>query len=160
MSNFNSNIKIYSREKLEMLIETGLPKNVAIISFYDPSSDRTPKEYKHIDFSGCNNHVFLVGIHDIDIEILNEYGLTYDTYFPEVNELSRFIYDSIDNGLDIICQCEYGQSRSAGCAAAILEHFAKNGISIFADYHYYPNQMIFNKTLEALKSYEDRKTKD
>ena len=53
--------------------------------------------------------------------------------------------------MDIICQCDYGQSRSAACAAAILEHFERNGISIFADYRYYPNQLVFNKVLKALK---------
>ncbi|NLB62365.1 MAG: hypothetical protein GX802_08150 [Clostridiales bacterium] len=54
----------------------------------------------------------------------------------------------------MICQCEYGQSRSAACAAAILEHFNNNGISVFADYRYYPNQLIFNKMLEALNRYK------
>ena len=55
------------------------------------------------------------------------------------------LYDAYEKGLDIICQCEYGQSRSAGCAAAILEHFQGNGITIFRDYKYYPNKLIFNK---------------
>ena len=39
--------------------------------------------------------------------------------------------------MDIICQCEHGQSRSAACAAAIKEHFEKSGIEVFADYRYY-----------------------
>ena len=48
-----------------------------------------------------------------------------------------------------------GQSRSAACAAAILEFYEKNGISIFADYRYYPNQLVFNKVKKALeKEYE------
>ena len=57
-----------------------------------------------------------------------------------------------NNGMDIICQCEYGQSRSAGCAAAILEHYEHRGIDIFRDYKYYPNQLIFNKIYDALNS--------
>ena len=89
-------------------------------------------------------------IYDIDIEVLGDFGLTYDTCFPEVNVLAKFIDKAKNDGMDIICQCEYGQSRSAGCAAAILEHYYKNGISIFADYRYYPNQLIFNKIYEAL----------
>ena len=53
--------------------------------------------------------------------------------------------------MDLICQCEYGQSRSAACAAAILEFYDKNGISIFADYRYYPNQLVYNKVKDALE---------
>ena len=89
----------------------------------------------------------------IDIEVLPEYDLTFETYFTEVDELAEFIDEAYNKNMDIICQCEYGQSRSAACAAAILEYYNKNGISIFADYRYYPNQMIFNKVLDALKKY-------
>ena len=62
-------------------------------------------------------------------------------------------------GMDIICQCEYGQSRSAACAAAIKEHFEKSGIEVFADYRYYPNQLIFNKLRDALSSWKQKKQK-
>ena len=41
--------------------------------------------------------------------------------------------------------------RAAACAAAIKEYYEHNGISIFADYRYYPNQLIFNKVLDALR---------
>ena len=46
----------------------------------------------------------------------------------------------------------YDQSRSAGCAAAILEHFYRRGIDIFADYKYYPNQVVYHKVFDALES--------
>lgn len=39
------------------------------------------------------------------------------------------------------------------CAAAMKEHFEKSGIDIFADYRYYPNQLIFNKLRDALSHY-------
>ena len=52
----------------------------------------------------------------------------------------------------MICQCDYGQSRGTGCAAAILEHFYHTGISIFADYNYYPNQVVYHKVFDALES--------
>ena len=61
--------------------------------------------------------------------------------------------------MDIICQCEHGQSRSAACAAAIKEHFEKSGIEVFADYRYYPNQMIFNKLRDALSRRNHKKKK-
>lgn len=148
-------VKIYSREAAEELIENGFPTNVAIISFYDPPRRRTGEISYPVDYSSRTDRVFAIPLHDIDIEILDEYGLTFDTYFPEVNELAKFIRHADEDGFDIICQCEYGQSRSAACAAAILEYYHKIGISIFADYRYYPNQLVFNKVKDALeKEYE------
>ena len=77
--------------------------------------------------------------------------LTADTYFPEAQALAEFIICAERDGLDILCQCEYGQSRSAACAAAIKEYFFGNGITVFADYRYYPNQLVFNKVYDALR---------
>ena len=76
-----------------------------------------------VDYKGKAKRVFAVAIPDIDIEILGDYGLTFDTYFPEADRLAEYIDRAYKDGLDIICQCEYGQSRSAACAAAILEHY-------------------------------------
>ena len=145
-------IQIMSRKCVEELIVRGFPKNTAVISFYDPKSKRTPTDYAPLDYTGVCNRVFFVPIHDIDIEILGDFGLTFETYFPEASELAIFIKQAINDGLDIICQCEYGQSRSAACSAAIKEYYDRSGIEIFADYRYYPNQMIFNKMLSALQN--------
>ncbi len=143
-------IQIFSRKAIEELLQNDFPENTAVISFYDPPSKRTGEVFKPVDYKGKAERVFTIPIHDIDIEILEDYGLTFDTYFPEVNSLSEYIHRTYKDGLDIICQCEYGQSRSAACAAAILEHYYKDGISIFADYRYYPNQLIYNKLKKAL----------
>ncbi|MCC8016361.1 MAG: hypothetical protein LIO43_03060 [Clostridiales bacterium] len=148
------NVKIYSRKAMEELLSKGLPENVAVISFYDPKSKRTPKDYSPIDYSGKCKRVFQIGVHDIDLDILADYGLTYNTYLPESDELAKFIYEAKNVGLDIICQCEYGQSRSAACAAAILEYFYQSGISVFADYRYYPNQMVFHKVFDSLEKFK------
>ena len=145
-------ITIMSRKAIEELIMDGFPDNVAVISFFDPKSKRTPKDYAPVDYTNVCSRVFPVAIHDIDIEILSDYGLTFETYFPEATALARYIIKSVAEGYDIICQCEYGQSRSAACAAAIKEHYGKRGIEIFADYRYYPNQLVFNKLLCALKA--------
>lgn len=140
------NIEIYSRKAMEELLRQGVPEDTAVISFYDP----TPKGREPIDYSGKAERVFQVALHDIDFDILKMFGLSYETYFPEADSLAGFILSAQADGLDMICQCEYGQSRSAGCAAAILEYFCKRGISVFADYRYYPNQMVYNKVYEAL----------
>ena len=142
-------VRICSRDEVETLLKNDFPENVAVISFYDPPYRGVVMN--PVDYSSKTNRVFYVAVHDIDIDILSDYGLTFDTYFPEANSLAEFICSAEKDGLDIICQCEYGQSRSAGCAAAILEYFNNNGISIFANYKYYPNQLIFNKLFDALK---------
>lgn len=147
------NVTVCSRADMEKLLTTGLPEHTAVISFSDPVTEKTTEEELPLDFTGKCDRVFQIQIHDIDIEILGDFELTYETYFPEVQDLAEFIYRAKMDKQDIICQCEYGQSRSAGCAAAILEHFTHNGISIFADYRYYPNQMVYHKVFDALENY-------
>ena len=139
------NVKIYSRKAMEELFQQGISENTAIISFYDPA----PKGREPIDYSGKAERVFQVALHDIDFDILEMFGLSYETYFPEADSLAEFILSAQAEDMDIVCQCEYGQSRSAGCGAAILEYFCKTGISVFADYRYYPNQMVYNKVYLA-----------
>ena len=143
-------VSIYSRNSIKELIEKGFPQNTAVISFYTPK-DKRDYEENRVNYDGVCNKVFYVGIPDIDIEILSEYGYTYKTYLAEADELAKFIYEAKADGLDIICQCDYGQSRSAACAAAILEHFEGRGIDIFVDYRYYPNQLVYHKIFDALE---------
>ena len=144
------NITILSRKAAEEMISSGFPKNTAVISFYDPES-RHDADYAPVDYKGKCERYIGVCVRDIDIEILGDYGLTFETYLTEANAIAKFILSAKHDGLDIICQCEYGQSRSAACAAAIKEYFEGRGIEIFADYKYYPNQLIFNKILNALR---------
>lgn len=143
-------VSIYSRKATEQLLKEYFPNNTAVISFYDPPSKRTGEVFRPVDYKNKADRVFTVPLYDIDLEILEDYGLTFESYFPEADKLAAFIHKAVDDSMDLICQCEYGQSRSAACAAAILEFYNKNGISIFADYCYYPNQLVFNKIKEAL----------
>lgn len=149
-------VSIYSREKIEKIIDTDFPKNTAVISFYDPKGIRSDN-LTPVDYKNKTEMIYQVALYDIDFEYLYKYNLTYDTYLPEAKEIAEFIYKAKEKGFDIICQCQYGQSRSAGCTAAILEHFEKNGISIFANYNYYPNQVVFNKMLKALDEVKDER---
>ena len=146
-------VEIYSRKAIKELMDKGFPQNVAVISFYTPSNKLEGMQ-SPVDYSGICNNVFYVGIPDIDIEILADYGYTYESYLAKTNELAKFIYEAKANSRDIICQCDYGQSRSAACAAAILQHFEGRGIDIFADYRYYPNQLVYHKIFDALKNYK------
>ena len=148
-------ITVYSREEIEAIISNDkFPANTAVISFYDPAIKRIDKDYTHVDYSGVCDHVFYSELDDLDLEVLKDKGYTYDTYFSEADKIAEFVYHAYSSGMDIICQCEYGQSRSAGCAAAILEHFYHAGISVFADYRRYPNQVVYHKVFDALESYK------
>ena len=123
------------------------PKNAVVISFYDPPGKFRDAEYRPVDYTAKTNCVFQIALYDIDLAILPKY------HFTEASDLAEFIFEAYQDGLDIICQCEYGESRSSGCAAAIHEYFYKDGIKIFADYRYYPNQMVYHKVYDALERY-------
>lgn len=144
---------------MEKLLKSDFPENVAIISFYDPPGSFRDADYQPVDYSTKTDCVFEVALHDIDLAVLPKYHLTYETYFPEADELAEFIFTAKKDGKDIICQCEYGESRSSGCAAAIHEYFYKNGIDVFADYRYYPNQMVYHKVYDGLEKYGTRNGK-
>ena len=146
-------INIHSRSSIGELIQKGFPKKTAVISFYTPKSKREYAESR-VNYSGVCDRVFYVGIPDIDIEILGDYGYTYETYLAEADELAKFICKAKTDGLDIICQCDYGQSRSAACAAAILQYYEGRGIEVFADYRYYPNQLVYHKVFKALEKHK------
>ena len=152
-------ITIYSRKAMEALLSKGNLENTAIISFHDPigRGRRYLENYEPIDFTGKCDRVMQIALHDLDPEALSDFGLTVDSYFPEADVLAAFIYKAKKEGLDIICQCEYGQSRSAGCAAAILQHFSKNGIDVFTDDRYYPNQLVYHKVFDALEKCKGEK---
>ena len=143
-------VSIYSRKAIKELMDKGFPQNTAVISFYTPKNKRDYEENR-VNYNGMCDKVFYIGIPDIDIEILSDYGYTYDTYLAEADKLAKFIYEAKENGLDIICQCDYGQSRSAACAAAILQYFEGRGIDVFVDYQYYPNQLVYHKIFDALE---------
>ena len=144
------NVSICSRKQAEALLKNSFPAHTAVISFYDPPSHRFRETEPPLDFSGKAERVFQIALHDIDLSILGDYGLSYETYLPEAEKLAEFILQAERDGLNILCQCEYGQSRSAACAAAILEYFDRTGITIFADYRYYPNQLVYHKIFDAL----------
>ena len=143
-------VKITSRKAMEAYLQDHCLEHTAVISFYDPPSKRCSAGGVPVDYRNARCRVFSVALHDIGREDLPDFSLTYDTYFPEAVALADFILAAVGDGLDIVCQCEYGQSRSAACAAAILEHFCHTGINVFADYRYYPNQMVYHKIKDAL----------
>lgn len=114
-------VTILSRKTAEALLESdSFPTNTTVISFYSPEKVKAG-DYTPVDYGKCASKVYYACVPDIDIEALPSFGYTYDSYFSDVNDLAKFILQAVSQGMDIICQCDYGQSRSAACAAAILE---------------------------------------
>ena len=149
-------VRIMSRDDAELLIyEERFPENTAVISFIDPKESRLlgtdPVNYK-----GACDHVMLTELEDTDKETLEDCGEDLAAYFPDAEKVAVFIHENMKAGRDIVCQCEFGQSRSAGCAAAIREFYFGDGIRIFADYRYIPSQLVFNKIYDALKNTADK----
>lgn len=144
--------EIYSRKDIESIIAKGeFPQNTAVISF----CDRGTEPGCRVDYSSVCDRVMYIEFDDLEFDELEEEGYSRDTFFSEASEAAEFIIKAYNDGMNIICQCDYGQSRSAGCAAAINEHFYNAGIDIFADYRYYPNKLIYHKILEKLRSDHD-----
>ena len=136
-------ISILSKAGLYRLIETNsLTSNTAVISFADfgcdfldvpPNVDQLKIEFDDIRPNNITKEQLLGNI------------------LPEAPIIAQFVNQKLKEGKDIICQCDYGISRSAGLAAAILERYAHKGIEIFRNYRYSPNQIVFNRVYKELQ---------
>lgn len=152
------NVNVYSRAAASTLIKKCFPKNVSVISFYTPPLNGGVGELSkvRVDYSSVCDDVFYIGVPDITEEGFFEFGYTEDTFLPEIEYLVDFIYKAYNSGRDIICQCDFGWSRSAACAAAILERFYGRGDEILLSDNYHPNITIYTKVLAALRKRIDK----
>lgn len=131
-------VNIFSRRKIQILLQGDFLANTAVISFYDP--DKIP-----VDYNGKAERLIQIPLDD------------FQRGFPEAGDLAKFIDKAKSDGLNIICQCESGQSRSAGCAAAILEYYYQSGNIIFDNDRYYLDQMVYHKVFDALETVSNSK---
>lgn len=145
-------VEICAGRELERLLQTQVSEATAIICFYDTTEE---KEEIPLPAGYEETAVFRITLDDLDVEELAEFGFSIDSFFPEAEELARFIYRAYEKNQNILCRCTYGESRSAACAAAILEHFYGKGISVFRDYRYIPNKLVFNKVYDALQKIKE-----
>lgn len=151
------NATVISRATAEkMLSEKSFPKNTAVISFHEPFENET----EFVDYSSVTEAVCYVGASDLSYDDLQYSNINENFYFAEADEVARFVINAVKNGYEIICQCEHGESRSAAVAAAINEFFNRNGINIFSDFRYCPNQLIYNKLYKALCDCRDGNIKN
>ena len=141
------NVQILSEAAAKkMLADNTFSAQTAVICFTDAEPP--------IDYSPVTDRVFRIDVPDVSMDDLTDCKYTLDDFADAMraDDLAQFILDAQHDGYNFICQCAYGESRSAAAAAAIREFFAHDGIVVFADYRYCPNQLVFNLLYDALKS--------
>lgn len=145
-------IRIMDRDRLEMISNFPFPSETAVISINDAGSPavkmkKLPQYLLRLTFNDIDpDEIIIEG--DVADQI-RKYGLFTEIHASKIAEF----YHSYRSFVKLlICQCEFGQSRSAAVAAAIREYASGTGIDIFADRRYYPNKHVFHMTLQALRN--------
>ena len=135
-------VSIYSKPELFKIIKSkGLPPNTAIVAFTDEGCG----EFLNFPITA---DVLKVEFDDIRARDIPKERIV--ELLPEAHAIAVFVDQKIKEHKNIICQCDYGISRSAGLAAAVLERYAHKGIEVFSNYRYNPNQIVFNKVYKEL----------
>ena len=152
---------IMSRRGIEERGRLPFSDNTAVISITDASYpfaelECQPRHRLRLAFDDVDGDVFVdeLGSHYSIAErqaLERKYHMFSD---EQARDIAVFYWDILLEGVEtIIIQCEHGQSRSAAVAAAIREFADGDGISIFADDRYYPNKLVYRKTLKALREH-------
>lgn len=146
-------VEIHSIQSLKRLAHKPFAPDTALISIGDFGKELPLLEYKPA-------HILRMEFDDvtpseIDCESSERYAFRLFSE-EQANQIADFVYRYWESRGTLLCQCHYGQSRSAAVAAAIKEHFYHNGIEIFADEQerYCPNVYVFRLTLRALQNRE------
>ena len=158
------NIEIHGIKSIEERSKQPFEKSTILISIGDtdakpPMLIHKPEHILRLEFEDVTLHEireacdFPEDIMSSDeklIEVLKDNDITVFSK-KTAKKISSFVIKHFDNANTIICQCHYGQGRSAGCAAAINEFYYGNGIDIFADERYSPNKLVYRLLIEALR---------
>ena len=152
-------ILIRSRKDIEQMAKQSFPEHTALISITDHDWSfaelvHKPEFLLQIAFDDVDNDVIAdeLGRKPTEEErqkLEAKYKMFSDDQAKQVASFYHAHKDAIEV---LICQCEHGQSRSAGVAAAIMEYRSRKGITVFASDRYYPNKVVFRKVHLALKS--------
>ena len=151
------NVEIMGREALEELAKEPFPKGTSIISITnndcpDVALAHQPDRMIRLKFDDVSDEIFeeLLGrkpnVREMH-QIASRFHMLSNT---QTQQMADFVLSMRNEGT-LICQCEHGQSRSAGVAAAVMEYYYQKGINIFADVRYYPNKHVFRKLLCSLR---------
>ena len=139
------------------LAKEPFPDDVAVISI-------TNSEYENVALVHQPEHILRLKVDDVSDEIYEELlgrkpsvremhqiaSRFHVLTNAQTQQMADFVLRMGNKGT-LICQCEHGQSRSAGVAAAVMEYYSRKGITVFADARYYPNKYVFRKLLHTLR---------
>ena len=159
------NIEIESRESIEERANKPFAAHTALISITD-------MDYDFAKLKNKPEYLLQLKFDDISADVFDELFNRYPAIASAMRnakdlnlftdeqaaEIAEFVNSILDRAGVLICQCEYGQSRSAGVAAAVRQFLYKSGIEIFADDLYYPNKLVYRKVLKALDDHKKRRT--
>ena len=154
---------IMNRRGIEERSNRAFADKTAVISITDVDYTfaelcHQPNKRLKIAFNDVDGDVFL---DELGRDFTNEDRLNLEKKYQMLSdeqaaEIAEFYHECMQEGINtLIVQCEYGQSRSAAVVAAIREFESQDGIAIFADDRYYPNRVVFRKTLKALREHRE-----
>ena len=83
------------------------------------------------------------------------FGISLNEWMTLMEGLLLGLHRSTLTGFYDLCRAVLVKSESDydKFDAAFLEYFNGPGISVFADYRYYPNQVVYHKIMDALTRY-------
>ena len=144
-------VEIHSIQSLEQRAHEPFAPNTALISIDDYGTELPELEYEP-------SYTLRVEFDDFTRADNKFSGHYFFRLFSEeqAEQIADFVCRHWRKDGTLLCQCHFGQSRSAAVAAAVQEYFYHSGIEIFADEQerYYPNVHVFRLVLQALRNRE------
>lgn len=133
-------IEVMSREEVQKYSYSQHDEEVAIISISNYG-----EAFPNL-FSNLNNGISAqcrVSFNDVEFGMIN--CITDD----DADNIVSFANEIVVTKDKLIVHCEYGVSRSAGVAAAIMKFFTGNDSRIFNNPRYRPNITCYRKVMTA-----------
>jgi predicted protein tyrosine phosphatase len=112
----------------------------AIISVTDTGSERN-------SFYPAKWITDILELQFLDVEQERNGGITRE----QAAMIADFVFKVRKKVDRFIVHCEYGQSRSAGIAAAISQYLERHDSGIFVNRRYHPNRTCYHYVLDALR---------
>lgn len=155
------NIEIMGRQELIQRAKKPFPVGTAVISITNSDAEdvalgHQPDRILRLKFDDVSDEIYeqLLGRKPSVREMHQIASKLHMFSNAQTRQVAQFV-QGLENETTLICQCEHGQSRSAGVAAAVMEYYYHKGINIFADARYYPNKYVFQKLLHTLRAQGD-----
>lgn len=149
-------VQIESRQSLSERAKRPFPPGTAVISITDTDKEEVtllhqPRHILRLQFDDVSEEIYeqLLGRKPTvrEMHLIRRKFRMFDS--NQARQIAVFLKQKPRS---LICQCEWGESRSAAVAAAILEFQSGSGIRIFADPRYCPNKLVYRKLLQTLRA--------